>query len=102
MAIAAIGVAELLVGVELAAGKRRARRGAFIAAILESVAVESYDLDVARAHAALLAHARHSGRPRSAHDLIIAATARARGRAVLSTDASGFAELPGVLLSSLD
>jgi tRNA(fMet)-specific endonuclease VapC len=87
-----------LVGVELAAGKRRMRREAFVAAILESVAVEAYDLDVARAHAARLAPARRRGRPRGAHDLIIAATARARGRMVLSADASGFAELPGVLL----
>lgn len=96
--IAAISVAELLVGVELADGKRRAERETFVAAVLEAVAVEGYDLDVARAHGALLAHTRRAGQPRGAHDLIIAATARAREREVVSTDLDGFVELPDVAL----
>jgi tRNA(fMet)-specific endonuclease VapC len=94
--IAAISVAELVVGVELADGERRKSREAFVAAILQSVSVEPYDLDVARAHGVLLAHTRRSGRPRGAHDLIIAATARARGRQVVSADAEGFVDLPEV------
>jgi tRNA(fMet)-specific endonuclease VapC len=98
MAIAAISAAELAVGVELADGKRRARREAFVAAVLETVSIEDYDLDVAREHGALLAHTRRTGRPRGAHDLIIAATARARQREVVSTDLDGFAELPEVTL----
>jgi tRNA(fMet)-specific endonuclease VapC len=98
VAIAAISVAELGVGVELAEGERRARREAFVAAVLEAVSVEGYDLDVARAHSALLAHTRRAGRPRGAHDLIIAATARAREREVVSADAAGFADLPEVVL----
>ena len=98
VAIAAITVAELVVGAELADGKRRARRETFLAATLETFSVEGYDLEVARAHGALLAHARRAGRPRGAHDLIIAATARARNREVVSADAAGFAELPEVVL----
>ena len=98
VAIAAISAAELAVGVELADGKRRARREAFVAAVLETVSIEDYDLDVAREHGALLAHTRRTGRPRGAHDLIIAATARARGREVVSADLDGFAELPEVTL----
>ncbi len=98
VAIAAITVAELKVGIELADGKRRGRREAFAASVLETVSVEAYDLDVAEAHGALLAHARRSGRPRGAHDLIIAATARARGREVVSGDLDGFADLPEVSL----
>ncbi len=98
VAIAAISVAELGVGVELADGARRSRREAFVTAVLEAVSVEGYDLDVARAHGALLAHTRRAGRPRGAHDLIIAATARARGREVVSADPGGFAELPEVTL----
>jgi tRNA(fMet)-specific endonuclease VapC len=96
VAIAAITVAELSVGVELANEERRARRTAFVAAVLEAVSVEPYDIDVARAHGALLAHTRRSGRPRGAHDLIIAATARTRDREVVSTDSGGFGDLPGV------
>jgi tRNA(fMet)-specific endonuclease VapC len=97
-AIAAITAAELVVGVELADGKLRAARGAFLAEVLEAVSVEDYDLDVAREHGRLLAHTRRSGRPRGAHDLIIAATARARQREVVSADLDGFVELPEVVL----
>jgi tRNA(fMet)-specific endonuclease VapC len=100
VAIAAVTAAELAVGVELADGTRRAQRKEFVEAVLGAVSIESYDLDVAWAHAALLAHTRRSGRPRGAHDLIIAATARARGREVVSTDQDAFAELPEVALRS--
>jgi tRNA(fMet)-specific endonuclease VapC len=100
VAVAAITVAELQVGVQLAKGGRRGKRERFVAAVLGAVSVESYDLDVAEAHAALLAHVRRAGTPRGAHDLIIAATARARERQVLSLDQRGFVELPGVPLAS--
>lgn len=99
VAIAAITVAELRVGVQMAKGRRREKRERFVAAILDAVSVEVYDLDVAEAHAALLAHVRRAGKPRGAHDLIIAATARAQERQVVSFDQSGFAELPGVSLA---
>lgn len=96
VAAAAITVAELRVGVQLAKGRRRAKRERFVAAVLDAVSVEPYDLDVADAHADLLAHVRRAGAPRGAHDLIIAATARARERQVVSADQRAFAELPGV------
>jgi len=98
VAIAAITAAELLVGVELSDGKTRQRRGAFVEDVLESIPIESYDLDVARVHASLLAHTRRSGRPRGAHDLLIAATARAHNRTVVSADPSGFDDLPGLVV----
>jgi tRNA(fMet)-specific endonuclease VapC len=91
-------VAELVVGAKLADGKRRAAREAFLTEVLEAVSVEDYDLDVAREHGVLLAHTRRSGRPRGAHDLIIAATARARQREVVSAGLDRFAELPEVVL----
>lgn len=93
-------MAELKVGVQLAKGPRREQRERFVAAVLDAIPIEVYDLDVAEAHAALLAHARRAGSPRGAHDLIIAATARARERKVLSFDRGGFAELPGVPLAN--
>ena len=96
VAVAAVTVAELKVGVQLAKGRRRAKRERFVAAILDAVSIESYDLDVADAHAGLLAHVRRTGTPRGAHDLIIAATARAQNRQVVSSDQRAFAELPGV------
>lgn len=99
VAIAAISVAELKVGVRLAKGRRRDKRERFVAAVLGAVSVEPYDFEVAEAHAVLLAHVRRKGVPRGAHDLIIAATARAREREVVSLDRSGFVELPGVSLA---
>lgn len=95
-------MAELKVGVQLAKGRRRDKRERFVAAVLDAVSIEPYDLDVAEAHAALLAHVRRKGTPRGAHDLIIAATARAQARTVVSLDQGGFAGLPGVSLVSPD
>jgi tRNA(fMet)-specific endonuclease VapC len=99
VAVAAITVAELKVGVQLARGGRRNKRERFVAAVLDAVSIEPYDLDVAEAHAALLAHVRQAGAPRGAHDLIIAATARARERQVVSSGRAGFVDLPGVSIS---
>lgn len=96
VAIAAVTLAELLVGVALARGKRRTRRRSFVDAILEAVPVLPYNGRVARAHATLLTAVRRSGRPRGAHDLIIAATAVASDRTVITADATGFRDLPGV------
>ncbi len=100
VAIAAVSVAEMVVGNELADEKRREKRQAFLAAALEAFSIESYDLDVAHAHGVLLAHTRRIGSPRGAHDLIIAATARARNREVVTADRSAFGDLPEVALRS--
>lgn len=96
VAVAAITAAELLVGVELARGRRRTRRQEHVDGLLKLVSVESYDLEIARSHATLLAWVRRQGRPRGAHDLIIAATAAARSRHVVTTDENAFVDLPGV------
>lgn len=98
--MAAVTAAELLVGVELADRHRRGRRSAYVERILAEIPVESYDLDVARAHAVLLADSRRSGRPRGAHDLIIAATAASTNRALVTADPAGFEGLPGVIVRS--
>lgn len=98
VAMAAITAAELLVGVELADRRRRDRREQYVADVFKTVSIEGYDLDVARAHARLLAHVRRSGSPKGAHDLIIAATAVAREREIVSSDTSAFDGLPGVVL----
>lgn len=98
MSIAAVTAAELMQGVELAGDELTARRRqGFVDTVLALVPVDDYTLDVARIHARLLADTRRTGRPRGAHDLIIAATAIATGRAVLTTDVNArFGELPGV------
>ena len=96
VAICAVTASELLVGVELARGQQRVRRTEVVEGLFERVEIIAFDLEIARHHAALLAHARRAGRPRGAHDLQIAATARATGRTVITTDAGAFDELPGV------
>ena len=96
MAIAAITAAELRVGVLLSSGKKRASRLAFLEDVLAVIPLLDYDRPVAEAHAELLVHLRHEGRPRRAHDLIIAATARATSRTVVSADDTAFTNLPGV------
>jgi Predicted nucleic acid-binding protein, contains PIN domain len=97
VAIAAVTVAELLVGVQMADTKRRrAAREAFVHDVIAAVPVITYDEQIARAHAELLVSLRRAGKPRGAHDLIIAATARATGRTVLTADESAFNDLPGV------
>lgn len=101
VAIAAVSAAELLVGIELADSRRQGARRAFVAALLATIPIEPYDLDIARVHAVLIAHAREEGRFRGAHDLLIAATARARARTVVTADAGGFADLPDVTLRLL-
>ncbi|MBN2624811.1 MAG: PIN domain-containing protein [Acidimicrobiales bacterium] len=96
VAIAAITVAELRVGALLADGRRRAARRAYVDDVVAHIPVLDYDLATATEHAGLLVAVRPRGRPRGAHDLIIAATARATARTVVTADARAFADLPGI------
>lgn len=96
VAIAAITLAELTVGVELATARQRPRRQSYVDEIAASIPVLPYDESVAMRHASLLVAVRRAGRPRGAHDLVIAATAAAAGRTVVSADRSAFDGLPGV------
>jgi tRNA(fMet)-specific endonuclease VapC len=100
VAIAAVTVAELRVGVLLADRRRQARRAAYVAEITSIVPVLDYDIVVAEAHAELLVEVRAQGRPRGAHDLIIAATAKASDRVIVSADKNAFGDLPGVVVDS--
>jgi tRNA(fMet)-specific endonuclease VapC len=96
-AIAAVTAMELLVGVERADGARRQARAVHVEAILSSLPVEPYTIGVARVHARLAVAAMAKGRPRSASDMMIAATAAATSRVLVTTDASaGFDQLTGV------
>ncbi len=96
VAIAVVTLAELAVGVKLADGRRRRDRQSFLDEIASSIPVVAYDERVAQQHAHLLVAVRRAGRPRGAHDLIIAATAAATGRTLVSADRSAFDDLPSV------
>jgi tRNA(fMet)-specific endonuclease VapC len=97
VAIAMITASELYRGVELANAPRQGARKSFVDAFLAATPIEDHTLDVAREHARLMAHVRRTGRPRGAHDLIIAATAATTTRTVVTTDAKAdLGTLPGV------
>ncbi|MGH3405167.1 MAG: PIN domain-containing protein [Streptosporangiaceae bacterium] len=102
LAIAAVSVAEYRVGIELAdTPARAADRARALVAITSAVEVLDYTEATAACHARLIAHARRTGTPRGAHDLIIAAHAAQTGRTVLTFDAKArFADLPGVTATS--
>lgn len=97
LVMAAVTVAELRTGVELADDRHRVARRELVEQMLTALPVEPYGMAVAEVHGRLLAHVHRSGTRRGAHDLIIAATAVATGRTVLTTDRSArYDQLPGV------
>ncbi len=98
VSIAAVTAAELWVGVGLADGRRRARRTTFVEQVLSTIPAENYDLEVAAMHADLLVQMRREGRPRGAHDLLIAATAISRNRTLVTLDRGGFDGIDGLHL----
>lgn len=100
VAVAAITIAELLVGVHLAGDRHRPARQDFVDAVKEVIPVVDYNSAVAEYHAELLVAVRRQGQPRGAHDLIIAATAKATQREVVSADLAAFKDLPGVAVRS--
>jgi tRNA(fMet)-specific endonuclease VapC len=100
VAIAAVTIAELRVGALLATRRRKAARSAYVDDIIATIPVLAYDAEVAEAHAELLIEVRSQGKPRGAHDLIIAATAKAFERTVVSADLTAFGNLRGVEIRS--
>jgi tRNA(fMet)-specific endonuclease VapC len=100
VAVAAVTIAELRVGVLLAGGRRQAARAALVDDLVSSLPILGYDVTTASAHAELLVAVRRQGRPRGAHDLIIAATALSTGRTVVTADVTAFSDLPDVRVRS--
>jgi tRNA(fMet)-specific endonuclease VapC len=90
------------VGIELAdTATRAADRARALAAIISAIDVLDYTDATAAHHARLIAHARRTGAPRGAHDLIIAAHAAETDRIIFSRDAAArFGDLPGVVTAS--
>lgn len=103
VALPTVVLAEYRAGVLLDADPgRAAAQRAYLDDVLTVVPIVDYDEEVADHHAALLAHTRASGHRRGPHDLIIAATARATARILLTTDAQArFEELPEVSVRHL-
>ena len=97
MALAAITASELLVGVFRShTPQRRARREAFVEAVLESVPIMPFDLNVARVHARIWAVLVAAGQTIGSNDSMIAATAMAHGYTVLTDNVRDFSCVPGL------
>jgi tRNA(fMet)-specific endonuclease VapC len=98
-ALAAITASELLHGVHRAKGQsRRTRREAYVESILARFPVLAFDFAAARTHARLWASLAAKGVSIGAHDLLIAATAMARGLDVVTRDERSFPRIPGLSL----
>jgi tRNA(fMet)-specific endonuclease VapC len=96
-AIASVTAMELLAGVERADDTHKQARSVHVEAVLASLPIEDYTLSVARIHARLAVEAMSKGKKRSAYDLMIAATAAATSRILLTTDGKAeFDQLAGV------
>jgi len=99
VAISAITASELLHGVHRAApAGRRARREAFVERLLERLPVVAFDLGAARMHARVWAELAAKGASVGERDLLIAASAMARGHAVATRDERSFARIPGLVI----
>ncbi|UOX88047.1 PIN domain-containing protein [Amycolatopsis sp. FBCC-B4732] len=97
VAVPALVVAEYRVGLLDPNPARRAAHDAFLAELLAVTPVVDYSMGVVEHHAELVAHLQRSGQACGAHDLIIAATARATGRVLVTTDGRArFDDLPDV------
>ena len=97
--ISAVTASELLHGCQRASDPGvRARRAAFVEAILAMVPVYPFGLPEARRHAELWAEVVRQGTPVGAHDLMIGATAVARGDRIATLNRADFSRIPGVRL----
>ena len=103
VAMAAITVSELLVGVHRAdSTERRLKREAFVEAVLQQIPIVPFDTRVARVHAVLWAQLTATGQMIGAHDLLIAATAVAYDYTVLTINVRDFQRVPGLKLAASD
>lgn len=99
VAIASITASELLHGCHRATNAGiRARRFAFVDALLDTIPVAPFGLVEARRHAELWAELLSHGKMIGPHDLLIAATALARGDPLATLNQQEFKRVPGLVL----
>jgi len=102
LAMSVISLAEFRAGRLLADETHEQATQRFLDALVQRVDVLPYDDAVLEQHVRLLAWTKAHGVPRGQHDLIIAATAAATGRTLVTLDKRAhFDELPGVTAIAL-
>ena len=98
-AISAVTASELLHGVHRArTSVQRNRREAFVEGLLSRLPVIPFDLLAARLHARLSAELATRKIVIGSHDLLIAATAMAKGYDVATRDERSFPKIPSLSL----
>ncbi len=103
VALAAVTASELLFGFEQAADPGvRARRGAFVEAILEAIPTAPFGVLEARRHAAVWAELPRRGELIGPHDMLVAATALASDFSLATLNRREFERVPGLSLAELD
>lgn len=103
VAMAAITASELLHGCHRAVDPGiRARRAAFVDALLDAIPVLPFGLAEARRHAQLWAELGRAGNLIGPHDMLIGATALARGDTVGTLNQREFARVAGLRLLPID
>ena len=101
--MAAITAAELLHGCHRAAEPGvRARRGAFVEALLAAVPILPYGVAEARRHAELWAESARLGEIVGPYDMLVGATALAHGYALATLNRREFARIQGLTLGPTD
>jgi tRNA(fMet)-specific endonuclease VapC len=96
VAIAAITASELLHGVHRASPEHRARREAFVEAVLAAFPPLPFGLLAARAHARIWAELAATGQDVGAHDRLVAATAIIAGWRVGTANTRHFDRIDGL------
>jgi tRNA(fMet)-specific endonuclease VapC len=94
--IAAITASELLHGVHRATPQHRARREAFVEAVIAAFPPLPFELLAARAHARIWADLAAAGAGTGAHDRIVAATAIAAGWRIGTANLRHFDRIAGL------
>ena len=95
--LSVITVSELLHGVHRAVEPGvRARRSAWVEAIIDNFPILPIDAAIARSHAQLWAELSSRGTPIGAHDVWLAASCVAHGYRFVTTNLRDFSRVPGL------
>jgi tRNA(fMet)-specific endonuclease VapC len=99
--LSVVTASELLHGVHRAQdGRTKARRSAWVEAVLERFPLLNVDLNTARAHARLWADLASTGRLIGPHDLWLAAACMSHGLSMVTANVREFERVPGLTVEN--
>lgn len=99
--LSVVTASELLHGIHRAQDERiKARRSAWVEAVLERFPLPDVDLTTARAHARLWAELAATGRLIGPHDLWLAAACLSHGLSMVTANVREFERVPGLTMEN--